>query len=58
MLFDGCSLVAWPNGRVVVAPAWQEGVLLVDLEQPDNCKWVGMEVVAALSIGSDEDPIP
>ena len=28
LLFDGCSLVAWPNGTVVIAPAWQEGVLL------------------------------
>ena len=54
LLFDGCSLVAWPNGRVVVAPAWQEGVLLVDLDQPDNCKWVGMGSSDALSIGSDE----
>ena len=54
LLFDGCSLVAWPNGRVVVAPAWQEGVLLVDLDQPDNCQWVGMGSSDALSIGSDE----
>ena len=54
LLFDGCSLVAWPNGRIVVAPAWQEGVLLVDLDQPDNCKWVGMGSSDALSIGNDE----
>ena len=53
LLFDGCSLVAWPNGMVVVAPSWQEGVLMVDLDQPENCRWIGMDTEDALSIGSD-----
>ena len=53
LLFDGCSLVAWPDGTVVIAPAWQEGVLLVDLDIPENSKWVGMEEDDALSVGTD-----
>jgi NAD+ synthase (glutamine-hydrolysing) len=53
LLFDGCSLVAWPNGMVVVAPSWQEGVLLVDLDQPENCRWISMADEDALSIGND-----
>jgi len=52
LLFDGCSLVAWPNGKVVVAPAWKEGVLLVDLDEPDNCRWLPMGE-DSLSIGND-----
>ena len=54
LLFDGCSLVAWPNGVVVVAPSWQEGVLMVDLDQPENCQWIGMDGEDALSIGNDQ----
>ena len=53
LLFDGCSLVAWPNGTVVIAPAWQEGVLLIDLDQPENSNWFGMEEEDALSVGTD-----
>ena len=30
MLFDGRSIVAWPDGTAVVAPAWTRGVLLTD----------------------------
>ena len=54
LLFDGCSLVAWPDGRVVVAPAWQEGVLLVDLAVPENCQWIAMSEADAFAIGKDE----
>ena len=54
LLFDGCSLVAWPDGRVVVAPAWQEGVLLVDLAVPENCQWIAMGEADAFVIGKDE----
>jgi len=53
LLFDGCSLAAWPNGKVVVAPAWQEGVLLIDLDEPNNSQWIGLTDDDALSIGSD-----
>ncbi len=53
LLFDGCSLAAWPNGKVVVAPAWQEGVLLIDLDEPNNSQWFGLTGDDALSIGSD-----
>lgn len=54
LLFDGNSLVAWPDGRVVVAPAWQEGVLLVDIDDAENCRWVASETQGALCIGSDQ----
>jgi len=54
LLFDGNSLVAWPDGRVVVAPAWQEGVLVVDIDDADNCVWVASQSSDALCIGSDQ----
>jgi len=43
LLFDGSSLVAWPNGEIVIAPSWREGILIVDLESPSNCKWIDFE---------------
>lgn len=43
LLFDGSSLVAWPNGEIVIAPSWREGILIVDLSSPSNCKWVDLE---------------
>lgn len=43
LLFDGSSLVAWPSGEIVIAPSWREGILIVDLRSPSNCKWVDLE---------------
>ena len=54
LLFDGRSLVAWPDGRAVVAPSWQEGVLMVDLDDPDACSWVSSTEVDALNVGEAE----
>ena len=54
LLFDGNSLVAWPDGRVVVAPAWQEGVLIVDIDDAKNCSWIASQSADALCIGSDQ----
>ena len=54
LLFDGCSLAAWPDGSVVIAPSWQEGVLLVDVDDSSNSKWVKSSFKDALSIGSSE----
>lgn len=51
LLFDGRSLVAWPDGRAVIAPSWQEGVLLVDLAGPEGCRWLPSPAEDALSIG-------
>ncbi|MDP6199444.1 MAG: NAD+ synthase [Candidatus Poseidonia sp.] len=51
LLFDGRSLVAWPDGRAVVAPSWEEGVLLVDLENPAACSWVKSDASDALQTG-------
>ena len=41
LLFDGRSIVAWPNGDAIIAPAWKEGILLVDLSGPDKTQWIG-----------------
>lgn len=30
LIFDGRSLAAWPNGDLIQAPAWKEGIMLVD----------------------------
>ena len=43
LLFDGRSLAAWPSGEVVVAPAWEEGILLVDINNPRATSWVSLE---------------
>lgn len=52
LLFDGCSLVAWPDGQVVIAPSWKEGVLLVDLDQPNMCQWFDLSLADSLSVGN------
>ncbi len=54
LLFDGRSVVAWPDGRAVMAPSWQEGVLLVDLTSPDGCMWLSSEADDALRMGQSE----
>ena len=54
LLFDGNSLVAWPDGRVVIAPAWKEGVLMVDLDDPAACSWLPSTASDALDVGQDE----
>tara|TARA_B110000444_G_scaffold260425_1_gene307332 strand:- start:32818 stop:34572 length:1755 start_codon:yes stop_codon:yes gene_type:complete len=54
LLFDGNSLVAWPDGRVVVAPAWQEGVLMVDIDDASKCVWLPSQAKDALCIGRDK----
>ncbi len=32
LIFDGRSIVAWPDGEIVQAPAWTEGVMLIDID--------------------------
>lgn len=54
LLFDGRSLVAWPDGTAVIAPSWQEGILLVDLDEPSKCVWLASEAEDALCIGHGE----
>lgn len=48
LLFDGRSLIAWPDGQVLVGPAWKEGVLIADLSGPDNSEWIGEGVMTLL----------
>ena len=40
LIFDGRSIAAWSDGSTIEAPAWQEGVLLVDLEQKNRSIWL------------------
>ena len=43
--------MVWPDGRAVVAPSWQEGILVVDLTSPEACTWVASDADDALTIG-------
>ena len=51
LVFDGSSIAAWPDGTVVLAPAWSEGVLTVDLDDPNGCIWTPSHAIDALSLG-------
>ena len=53
LLFDGRSVIAWPNGTAVIAPAWKEGILIADLSSPEGCVWIGDGELSIL--GSDEE---
>jgi NAD+ synthase (glutamine-hydrolysing) len=53
LLFDGRSLVAWPDGRVVMAPAWQEGALLVDIDDYSRAQWLGKGEITHIAPGDD-----
>lgn len=53
LLFDGRSIIAWPDGRAVVAPAWTEGVLITDLSDPEECVWLGEGDVTILQAGQE-----
>ena len=54
LLFDGRSLAVWPSGQAVIAPAWQEGVLMVDLDSPDQCRWIPSDRPDSLCHGDGE----
>ena len=54
LLFDGCSLAAWPDGTVVIAPSWKEGVLLIDIDNPSNSKWISSTAEDSLEIGNSQ----
>ena len=32
LIFDGRSLIAWPDGKIIQAPAWKEGILIIDTD--------------------------
>jgi NAD+ synthetase len=53
LLFDGRSIIAWPDGTAVVAPSWTEGVLVADLFSPESCEWLGDGDVTILSPGEE-----
>lgn len=43
LVFDGRSIAAWPDGRLVIAPAWRRGILLIDPESPSASEWIDLE---------------
>ncbi len=43
LLFDGRSIVGWPDGTVVQGPAWCSGILMVDIENPTEAKWIPLD---------------
>ena len=60
LLFDGCSLAALPSGEVVTAPAWQEGVLLVNLDNIIASQWLpadGGPPVAAETVSATTESV-
>ena len=61
LLFDGRSIIAWPDGTAVVAPAWSQGVMITDLSNPNGCLWLGDGNATILSPGEelneDEDDL-
>ncbi len=40
LIFDGRSVAAWPDGRLVQAPAWCMGALLIDIEDDNATRWL------------------
>ena len=60
LLFDGRSIVGWPEGTVVQGPAWCSGILLVDLEKPEAARWIsldGIEDTGLQIVGPESEPI-
>ena len=55
LLFDGRSIIAWPDGTAVVGPAWSEGVLVTDLSNPEACSWIGEGELTILDSGEELD---
>ena len=43
LLFDGRSLAAWPDGTLIKAPPWSEGILVVNLEEPELSNWISID---------------
>ena len=60
LLFDGRSIVGWPEGTVVQGPAWCSGILLVDLEKPEAARWISLDEVEDTElqiVGPESEPI-
>ena len=43
LLFDGRSIVGWSNGVIAQGPAWSSGILLVDINEPKNTRWISLD---------------
>ena len=59
LLFDGRSIVGWPEGTVVQGPAWCSGILLINLEKPDAARWISLDDAGDNElqlVGPDSEP--
>ncbi|MDP6889273.1 MAG: NAD(+) synthase, partial [Candidatus Thalassarchaeaceae archaeon] len=43
LLFDGRSIVGWPDGTVVQGPAWCSGILMISLDNPNVAEWIALD---------------
>tara|TARA_B110000438_G_scaffold303230_1_gene363805 strand:- start:2420 stop:4096 length:1677 start_codon:yes stop_codon:yes gene_type:complete len=43
LLFDGRSIVGWPDGTIVQGPAWCSGILMVNIENPSAAQWIPLD---------------
>ncbi|MDG1524889.1 MAG: NAD(+) synthase, partial [Candidatus Thalassarchaeaceae archaeon] len=43
LLFDGRSIVGWPDGTVVQGPAWCSGILMINIENPSAAQWIPLD---------------
>ena len=53
LLFDGRSVIAWPDGQAVIGPGWQEGVLIANLGSPKESEWIGEGELTHLAPGEE-----
>ena len=43
LIFDGRSIISWPNGYTIQGPAWKEAIILVNLSDPKLSKIIEFE---------------
>ena len=46
LIFDGRSICCAPDGSCSIAPAWGQGILLCDLEDPASSTWTALDETA------------
>ena len=58
LLFDGRSIVGWPDGTVVQGPAWSSGILMISLDDPNVAEWIALDDAHASPeiVAPDENP--
>ena len=54
LIFDGRSIVAWPNGEIAQAPAWAEGVMMIDLKSK-SAQFINLDGTENLRLSIHQD---